>query len=186
VDFENAFAAELIRSANSDRTRPVLAVALASNAESTREALLAGATLVLSKPLSRDKGLSGVRVARNFVIQEKRKMLRIPLQADMRFVAPGKKPVYGIAVNVSQGGVGFRMEQPPQVGEIGELRFTLPGRNAFVIATVETTWTDADKKTGGFSFKSLFSKHELTSWIATRCDNALADSPAESIVTYRN
>jgi CheY-like chemotaxis protein len=186
VDFENGDAAELVRSAKSNNGRPVLAVVLASNNNAARQALQAGATLVLPKPLSRDKVLSGVRITRSLVVQEKRKTLRIPLQAAITFTPIGKKPVRGIAVNVNQGGVGFHMEQPPKLGQIGELRFALPGKSGCVVATVETQWVNPEKKAGGFRFTKVFTKDELMSWIAARCDGALADSASEPVVTYRN
>jgi CheY-like chemotaxis protein len=186
VDFENAFAADFVRSAKSNKKRPVLAVALASDHNAARQAVQAGAILVLPKPLSRDKVLSGVRVARSLVIQEKRKTLRIPLQAAISFTSVGKKSARGIAVNVNQGGVGFHMEQPPKLGQIGELRFDLPGKGGSIVATAETKWVDLEKKVGGFRFMKVFTKDELNSWIAARCDGALADSGSEPVITYRN
>jgi CheY-like chemotaxis protein len=186
VDFESAGAADFVRSAKSNSGRAVLAVALASDHNAARQALQAGAALVLPKPLSRDKVLSGVRIARSLVVQEKRKTLRIPLQAAITFTAIGKKPVCGIAVNVNQGGVGFHMEQPPKLGQIGEVRFALPGKSGCVVATVETKWVNPEKKAGGFRFMKVFTQDELVGWIAARCDGALADSATEPVVTYRN
>jgi CheY-like chemotaxis protein len=185
VDFETPAAGELVSSARLKHKGAILAVALTNDSASAREALKAGATLVLSKPLTRDRVLSGLRITRNLAIQERRKTIRIPLQTEMSFAVNGGKPQRGLAMNVNQGGIGFRMEQVPKVGQVGELRFTLAGTDRQVIATAEVRWNDSDKKVGGFRFLRLFDGDQLARWIAAKCDGALGGSSNNPQITYR-
>jgi len=184
VDFEAPAAADFVRSARTNQKGSIFAVALTSDSVSTSEALKAGATLVLSKPLTRDRALCGLRITRNLAIQERRKTIRIPLQVEMSFAVSGGKPQRGLAINVNQGGVGFRMERTPKVGQVGELKFALAGTNRQVMASAEVRWIDVDKKVGGFRFLKLFDGDQLSHWIAEKCDGALAGSNDPQI-TYR-
>jgi CheY-like chemotaxis protein len=185
VDFESPSAAEFVRAARNNKRGAVLAIALTADSTSTRQAFQAGATLVMAKPLSRDRVLTGVRVTRNLMVQGRRRLMRIPLQAAVSFAPAGQKPLRGIGVNINQGGIGFRMEQLPKVAQHGELRFTLPGRGLELVAAAEVRWVDVDKKCGGFRFTKVFGQNLLEAWIAERCDHALTDSSLDPRITYR-
>jgi CheY-like chemotaxis protein len=184
VDFESPSAAEFIRLARNHKKGAVLAIALTSDPTSTRKAFQAGATLAMAKPLSRERVLSGVRVTRSLMVHGRRRLMRIPLQAAISFTPAGQKPLRGIGLNINQGGVGFRMEQPPKVGQHGELRFKLPGSGLEVVTAGEVRWVNPEKKCGGFRFTKVFGRNHLEAWIADRCDQALGGS-SDTRVTYR-
>ena len=186
VDFESPSAAEFVRLARNHKKGAVLAIALTSDPTSTRNAFQAGATLAMAKPLSRDRVLSSVRVTRSLMLKERRKLMRFPLQAAMSFTPAGRKPLRGIGLNVNSGGIGFRMEQPPKVGQHGELRFTLPGSGLEVVAAAEVRWVDPEKKCGGFRFTKVFGRNHLEAWIAEKCDQALGSGSVDPRITYKN
>jgi CheY-like chemotaxis protein len=186
VDFESPSAAEFVRAARNNKRGAVLAIALTNDSTGTAAAFQAGATLVMTKPLSRERVLSGVRVTKSLMVQGRRRLVRIPLQTPVSFTAPGRKPLRGIGININQGGVGFRMDQIPKLEERGELRFRLPGSGVELVAAAVVRWVDPDKKCGGFQFTKVFGINHLETWIADRCEHALGDQSAGPRVTYRH
>jgi CheY-like chemotaxis protein len=186
VDFGIASAPEIVRSARNNAKGPIIAVAIAKDSEETRRAFQSGATLVLAKPLSKDKVMSGVRVSHSFMVQERRRTMRFPLQTPISLRFGAGRWSNGIGLNVNVGGLGFRMEELPKVDDFGDLRFTLPGSRAEIKARIQVRWVDCDKKTGGVRFVSLSQEMPLKQWIADRCEDSLVSDRVAPTIAHKN
>jgi CheY-like chemotaxis protein len=186
VDMDEAAGSDLIRYAKSDPRRPSVTVALASNREASRQALALGATLVLPKPLSREHILSGVRVTRSFAVQERRRTMRFPIQIPLTLAGNNGGVYRGIAVNVNQGGLGFKMQVLPRKSQSVDATFRLPNGSKEVFARARVVWADNEGMRGGLQFLEVLPESELSNWILDRCEKAnAADHLNAALVNYR-
>jgi len=147
--------------------RRAITVVIASEAAQIAEAFELGATLVLRKPLSRERTVSAIRALRNMIIHEKRRSARQPVQVPLA-LNHGRVAIRATTLNVSTGGIGFTSDTLPEIDQQLEASFALPGTDVRIRAVGLVTWVDRDSKRGGVKFLQVERLELLRNWMNDR------------------
>src|SRR5438045_2882438 len=99
VDFDDPKAAgEVLQLARRLGAGP-LTIALVGDVAKVREILSSGAHFVLHKPLSEEAAKAGLRPASALLSRERRRAIRVPVQAPVSIILPDERKVDGILLD---------------------------------------------------------------------------------------
>lgn len=160
---------------------PAFPVVLVSNGDPDEHAraVLAGASDVISKPLSRTALVAAV--SRMLVPGGPRGLPRIPVDAPARLRGPHQE-VEGRLVNLSRGGLFVRAEWFPPVGTELALEFSLPEDDVSLTPTATTVWRQSPTSDTVPGFGMRFLKldgatlNTLESYVHERYSPAIHDA----------
>lgn len=176
VDFSqkhNALAVlEQLRASPSNRTS--VAFALTGGTRETADALRAGASFALEKPLTRDAVSHMLRAAYGLIVRERRRYFRFPIAVPATLRRKSLPVIHGETVNVSERGIALRASTQLAPGTEGTAEFPLPVPNLRITAESRVCWND-DKGLAGLAFLFLPSAmaSELQAWLAARLEEQL-------------
>jgi CheY-like chemotaxis protein len=176
VDFlqkHNAIAVlEQLRSSPSNRT--AVAFALTGGTLETTQALRAGASFALEKPLTYESVSHTLRAAYGLIVRERRRYFRCPVAVPATLSRKGMPVVYGETVNVSERGMAFRAPAPLTPGTEGMAEFSLPEPVLRIAAESRVCWNDHKGLAGlAFIFLPPAMSSELQGWLALRLEEQL-------------
>lgn len=117
-----------IRASPLNQTVPIFMFTACNDIATMREGYAAGVTFYIVKPLSVAKlrGLFGA--ARGMMIQERRRYIRLPYEADVTFSAGGRR-FKARSLDLGQGGISLRGSCGLADGDIAEIEFSVPGES---------------------------------------------------------
>jgi len=148
VDFDNAEMAEdVLRQAQKLGTEP-LSIALVADTGKVRAILSGGAHFVLYKPLSEDAAKAGLRAAAALLSRERRRAVRIPVQAPVEITLPDTRKVDGILLDLSETGMDVLTAEPHIPGSLLAFHFQLPDGGLEVEAHGQVAWANPNGQTG--------------------------------------
>ncbi len=150
IDYEDATAAaeleEEARRLNSGR--PLVTVALVSEAAHTRDILGAGAHFMLYKPLTEDKARAGLRAVAASLKRERRRTQRVPVQVAVELSLPDTRKSEGILLNVSEDGMDVLTAEQQVPEGLLNIRFRLPDAKFEVNTCGQVAWANLNGETG--------------------------------------
>lgn len=166
VDFDNAEMAEdVLRQAQKLGTEP-LSIALVADTAKVREILSGGAHFVLYKPLSDDAAKAGLRAAAALLSRERRRAVRIPVQAPVEITLPDTRKLDGILLDLSETGMDVLTAEPQAPGSLLAFHFQLPDGGLEVEARGQVAWANANGQTGvHFLDLAEATAAELKTWL---------------------
>ena len=172
VDFdEPETARRLLQAVLQPKAATKITVALMSGESGVREVLKAGAKFILPKPLKADGVSASLRAATALLRRERRRSLRVPVQAPVEISLSGGDPIEGIMLDLSQTGMDVLAAQPLHTAGLIGLRFTLPDGSLEVDAHAEVAWANPNGQSGvRFLDLSPAQRENLKAWV-------LANSP---------
>jgi len=101
-----------------------------------------GAMFAFDKPISVEQAVRTLSAARNMILDGRlryhREGLRVPVAVDCK----GCKSVDAQLINVSQGGMQIRIDEPIEVSKPLQVSFELPGTKSALKARAEIAWKD--------------------------------------------
>jgi len=148
VDFENAELAEnVLRELQRLGAGPI-SVALVQDTAKVREILTGGAHFVLYKPLSDNAAKAGLRAAAALLSRERRRAVRIPVQAPVEITLPDTRKLEGILLDLSQTGMEVLTAETQIPGSLLAFRFQLPDSSLEVDAHGQVAWANQNGQTG--------------------------------------
>jgi CheY-like chemotaxis protein len=148
VDFDNAALAEdVLRQAQKLGTEP-LSIALVADTTKVRAILSGGAHFVLYKPLSDDAAKAGLRAAAALLSRERRRAVRIPVQAPVEISLPDTRKVDGILLDLSATGMDVLTAEQQTRGALLAFHFQLPDAALEVEAHGQVAWANPNGQTG--------------------------------------
>ncbi len=148
VDFDNAEMAEnVLRQAQKLGTEP-LSIALVADTGKVRAILSGGAHFVLYKPLSEDAAKAGLRAAAALLSRERRRAVRIPVQAPVEITLPDTRKLDGILLDLSETGMDVLTAEPQVPGSLLAFKFQLPDGSLEVEARGQVAWANPNGQTG--------------------------------------
>ena len=150
VDFDDAEAAtsvvELARQMGSGHG--ALMVALVADASRVRDVLAGGAQFVLYKPLSEEKARAGLRAFAALLSRERRRAVRVPVQAPVELRLPDERLLEGILLDLSETGMDVLTAEALGAGTLLGFRFQLPGGGLGLAAHGQIAWSNPNGQTG--------------------------------------
>jgi DNA-binding response OmpR family regulator len=151
-----------------------VAFAVLNGKTTTLEAFQKGANFVLQKPLTPLHASRCFNAALNFMVRERRRYFRYPVEIPVQITLPKGQKLVGTSTNLSEGGMAVRIvAKVPKDAEV-ELRFTLPASSASLQLKGQIAWMD-----GGGNFGVRFigvpqsSQYQLDKWLSDRLQREL-------------
>src|ERR1700730_16908658 len=166
VDFDNAEMAEdVLRQAQKLGTEP-LSIALVADTARVRGILSGGAHFVLYKPLSDDVAKAGLRAAAALLSRERRRAIRIPVQAPVEITLPDTRKADGILLDLSETGMDVLTAEPQTRGSLLAFNFQLSDGGLKVEGHGQVAWANPNGQTGvHFLDLSEAALADLKSWL---------------------
>jgi CheY-like chemotaxis protein len=177
VDFDHAEMAEaVLRQAQKLGTEP-LSIALVADTAKVREILSGGAHFVLYKPLTEDAARAGLRAAAALLSRERRRAVRIPVQAPVEITLPDTRKLDGILLDLSETGMDVLTAEPQVPGSLLAVHFKLPDGALEVEAHGQVAWANPNGQTGvHFLDLAETTKTAMKTWMQSAASgNAGAD-----------
>ena len=168
VDFENsdeaASVVDMARQAGSGLG--ALMVALLDDVSRVREILAGGAQFVLYKPLTEDTARGGLRAFAALLSRERRRAVRVPVQAPVELTLPDKRVIEGILLDLSETGMDVLTAAPLGAGTLLGFRFQLPSGGPSLEAHGQIAWANPNGQTG-VHFLDVAESHkaQLKAWV---------------------
>jgi CheY-like chemotaxis protein len=135
----------------------------------TQQAFQFGANFVLQKPLTPLHASRCFNAALNFMVRERRRYFRHPLDMQLRIILPHNQEMTAAATNLSEGGMAVRvLGKLPKDAKM-EFRFTLPETNISLELKGEVAWLDGTGHAGiRFVEVPQSSQYQLDHWLTER------------------
>ncbi len=180
VDFDDPKAAEeVFQQAQKLGTGP-LTIALVADTTKVREILSGGAHFVLYKPVSEEAAQAGLKPAAALLNRERRRAIRIPVQAAVEISLPDTRKVDGILLDLSETGMDVLTAEAQIPGALLAFHFQLPDGGIDIEAHGQVAWANPNGQTGvHFLDLSETALSELKSWLKAAA--ATSGAPDETV-----
>lgn len=148
VDYDDSqIASDVLSEAKKVGTSPI-SIALVPEPAKVREILSSGAHFVLYKPLSDETTYAGLRPAAGLLSRERRRAVRIPVQAAVEITLPDLRKLDGILLDISETGMDVLTAEPQVAGSLLAFRFQLPDGAVGIDAHGQVAWANPNGQTG--------------------------------------
>jgi DNA-binding response OmpR family regulator len=143
--------------------------AVVNGKTTTQEAFKSGANFVLQKPLTLLHASRCFNAAINFMVRERRRYFRHPVDMPLRISAPPNQELTATATNLSEGGMAIRLLGKLPKDTRAQVRFTLPAVNTSLDLKCEVAWTD-EAGNAGLRFIEVpqSAQYQLEKWLTDR------------------
>jgi DNA-binding response OmpR family regulator len=154
-------------------TRSV-AFAVVNGKTTTQDAFTCGANFVLQKPLTPLHASRCFNAALNFMVRERRRYFRHPVDMPLRISLPPHQEITATATNLSEGGIAIRILSKLPQDSKAQLRFTLPNTKVSLELKGQVAWADGAGRVGiRFIEVPQSSQYELDKWLTDRLQSEM-------------
>ena len=151
-----------------------VAFAVVNGKTTTQEAFQCGANFVLQKPLTTLHATRCFNAALNFMVRERRRYFRYPVEIPVRLKVPQGPELTATSTNLSEGGMALHIAGQLPKEAAAALRFTLPGSNTALELKGQVAWTDGRGRTGiRFVEVPQSSQYQLDKWLTDRMQSEM-------------
>jgi DNA-binding response OmpR family regulator len=162
-----------------------VAFAVVNGQTSTQAAFQSGANFVLQKPLTPLNATRCFNAALNFMVRERRRYFRHPVEMAVRIILPNAPELNATSTNVSEGGMAIRLLGKLPKDAQAKLQFSLPGSNTSLELKGEVAWADGTGHAGvRFVEVPQSSQYQLEKWLTDRMQNDLPRRLQEHLSPY--
>lgn len=155
-----------------------ISIALVNDPSNVRQILSGGAHFVLYKPLSDEAAHAGLRPAAGLLSRERRRAVRVPVQAPVEITLPDARRVDGILLDISETGMDVLTAEPQTAGVELAFRFQLAEGAVVIDAHGQVAWANSNGQTGvRFLDLSESMLENLKQWL--KAEAASAGEPIE-------
>jgi len=151
-----------------------VAFAVVNGKTTTQQAFTSGANFVLQKPLTPLHASRCFNAALNFMVRERRRYFRHPVDMPLRITLPNNQEMTATATNLSEGGMSIRtLGKLPKEAE-ARFRFTLPNTNTSLELKGQVAWAD-DAGHVGIRFVEVpqSSQYQLDKYLTDRLQSEM-------------
>ena len=163
----------------SSSNRTAVTFGISNNNADTTAAFRKKSQFVFERPLSAESIHKTLKPAYGLILRERRRYFRCPVSIPVIIQRESRQEVRCSSVNVSGGGMALSTQVPLVPGEHVRVQFTLPDREAPVLAESTICWS----KTGhlGVRFVSISDDHksELQAWLSQKLEQILPEFVAD-------
>jgi DNA-binding response OmpR family regulator len=153
-----------------------VAFAVVNGKTTTQEAFHSGANFVLQKPLTPLHAARCFNAALNFMVRERRRYYRHPVEIPLRITLPHNQELTATTTNVSEGGMAIRVLGKLTKDVQAQFRFTLPMINISLDLKGQVAWADGTGHAGiRFVEVPQSSQYQLEKWLTDHLQNEIPD-----------
>jgi hypothetical protein len=125
-----------------------------------------GASFVFEKPISVEQAVRTLSAARNMILDERLRYHRATLDVPVSLIGVSKTRQRAHLQNLSQGGIGVRLQKSQQATGRVSVNFTLPGTRLAMKFQGEVAWKDKQGNAGiRFVEAAPAIRRELQLWL---------------------
>lgn len=151
-----------------------VAFAVVNGKTTTQDAFKSGANFVLQKPLTTLHASRCFNAALNFMVRERRRYFRHPVDMPIRLKVPPDQELAATATNLSEGGMAIRILGKLMKDTRAQVRFTLPAVNTSLDLKCEVAWTDGTGQVGiRFIEVPQSAQYQLDKWLTDRLQHEI-------------
>jgi len=164
---------EILRSLrNTPSNKTTVSFAILNGKTTTQQAFEMGANFVLQKPVTTTGTLRCLNTALSFMVREKRRYFRCPVQIPVTLVLSQGEEMKATATNLSEGGMAVHYEGKLAKTGFSKVHFVLPGTRTAMEPKGEVAWAD-NLGRAGIKFVEVpdSGKQELERWIMRRLES---------------
>lgn len=156
-----------LRSTASNKS--AVSFAILNGKTTTHEAFEYGANFVLQKPLTSSTTLRCFNTAMSFMVRERRRYFRCPLEM---LTLPEGQDVKTVTSNLSEGGMAVKLPNAKPNTLLSKVHFMLPGTHSAMEPKGEIVWSDG-RGQAGIRFVDLpdNSQQQLEIWLMRRMES---------------
>jgi CheY-like chemotaxis protein len=146
--------------------KTAVSFAILNGKTTTQQAFEMGANFVIQKPVTTAGTLRCFNTAMSFMVREKRRYFRCPVEMPVKLVFSTSEELKAIATNLSEGGMAIHFEGTLPKKSISKVQFSLPRTNVALEPKGEIAWTNKLGR-AGIKFMDLpeGSRTQLEKWI---------------------
>ena len=111
-------------------------------------ALVPDPSQVLYKPVSEAAAKAGLRAAAALLNRERRRAMRVPVQAPVEITLPDSRKAEGILLDLSATGLDVLTSEPQVTGSLLAVHFQLPDGALDIEARGQVAWANPNGQTG--------------------------------------
>lgn len=153
-----------------------VAFAVVNGKTTTHEAFQFGANFVLQKPLTPLHAARCFNAALNFMVRERCRYFRHPVEIPLRIVLPNKQEITASSTNISEGGMAIRTLGKLSKESHALFRFMLPAINTTLELKGQITWADGTGHAGvRFLDVPQSSQYQLEKWLNDRLQEEMPE-----------
>ncbi len=166
IDFDLAGAAGFLTGLQNGSIRNAVPLIIVSGSASRKHLESKGASFVFEKPISVEQAVHTLSAARNMILDERLRYHRETLDVPVSLAYTAKKRERAHLLNLSQGGIGVRLQRPHEATGPVKVSFTLPGTKLVMKLQGEVAWKDKRGNAGiRFLEASARTKRDLRIWL---------------------
>lgn len=152
VDFDEPGSASsilhLAKNQCTGKVTPGVTIALVGDERQFRAILGAGAHFILPKPVSPEQASASLRAAAALLRHERRRSIRVPVQAAATLTTADGDGIEGILLDLSDSGMDVLAAQPLTPSALLQCRFALPDGSFEVATEGEVAWANPNGQCG--------------------------------------
>jgi CheY-like chemotaxis protein len=162
---------EALRQGRSNRK--AIAFAITDDPDESRRAFKAGANFAIEKPITADRVQRSLRAAQGLLVRERRRYIRIPVDAKLSVDLGDGRPLHWNVIDVSEGGLSAVVPDDSGVPR-GSLRikFNIPDAAFAIEGKAEVIWHRTGKVGLQFTLLRPQSRADLDKWLGRRFEEA--------------
>jgi hypothetical protein len=166
IDCDLCGAANFLKGLQDGSIRNAVPLIIVSGSGSRKHLESQGASFIFEKPISVEQAVHTLSAARNMILDERLRYHRATLDVPVSLIGAAKTRQRAHLLNLSQGGIGVRLQKPQQATGKVNVNFTLPGTKVAMKFQGEVAWKDRQGNAGiRFLEAAPAMKRELQLWL---------------------
>ncbi|HEX3352499.1 MAG TPA: PilZ domain-containing protein [Terriglobales bacterium] len=166
IDFDLAGATNFLKGLQDGDIRNAVPLIIVSGSSGRKHLESKGASFVFEKPISVEQAVHTLSAARNMILDERLRYHRETLDVPVSLTNAARKRQRAHLMNLSQGGIGVRVQGTQDTTGRVKVNFVLPGTRIPMKFLGEVAWKDKRGNAGiRFLEAAPRTKRELRLWL---------------------
>lgn len=166
IDFDLVGATGFLNGLQNGHTRNAVPLIIVSGSSGRKHLESKGASFVFQKPISVEQAVHTLSAARNMILDERLRYHRETLDVPVSLTYAPRKRERAHLMNLSQGGIGVRLQRVHDTLGPVKVNFVLPGTKLSMKFLGEVAWKDKRGNAGiRFLETTPRTKRELRLWL---------------------
>lgn len=166
IDCDLCGAASFLKGLQDGTIRNAVPLIIVSGTGSRKHLESKGASFVFEKPISVEQAVHTLSAARNMILDERLRYHRATLDVPVSLTSLPRKRQRAHLLNLSQGGIGVRLQKPQLAAGRVNVNFTLPGTKLAMKFLGQLAWQDKQGNAGiRFVDAAPRMKRDLQLWL---------------------
>lgn len=166
IDCDLSGASSFLQGLQNGDTRKAVPLIIVSGSSGRKQLESKGASFIFEKPISVEQAVHTLSAVRNMILDERLRYHRATLDVPVSLTCAAKNRQRAHLTNLSQGGIGVRLQRTDRTVGPLKVNFTLPGTKLSMKFMGEVAWKDKQGNVGiRFVESDPLTKRKLQLWL---------------------